>query len=1201
MKRKLIVGLVVVLALLLVAPSIVLYSPLRDSLLTKVVPPEVGTITVGRMSIGWLTPLTATNVTLFDVDGNRLADIGQLSIDRTVLGFLGGASDLGVIRLENATVYALARPDGSNIEDALARAAAASKPNNGDLGVDTGGPQYQLQIVNGRLLSRDAVTGQTWSFEQLAATIDHPANGPLRVNAAGIVRPAPVEAGGLPGGQPATSAGRFELVWGEDPAKQTDGFRMICQDLPVASCVPWFRRFDPQIAMAGVLSGELSASYPTTQYDSLSGDTAGRISLAKFAVTGTTLAGEQLNVEETNLAWKCTASGGRVSVENLSLASDVAMFDLRGVLDERVVRSVMAGTTHWHDLATRGDLEAEGKVNLARLAQRLPQLFKIREGTSITSGQVKFAARSMPQADGHQITASLNTTPLAGTTRGQAIRWDAPLDIDVVARHTATDWRFDNVSCRSKFLEVTGSGDARQMQLAGRVDLDELTSRLDQFVDLTDWQLAGRGEINGNCRRDGTGQFVASATGTLSDFVIAHHGAQMVTEPQLNWSIETIGASPATSIWPDRLMSAEVTLHAAGDNLELQLTQPTVLGATWSATDWPVHIATTGNLTGWTRRLRPWVDLSQWNTAGQLKLDARGRVRATPLVATIAESQLTIDQLRAVSAKYQIEEPRVQWSGDIAWDSTTSTLVSRAGQLVSSTVAASFRDWYWTADPKQTSRVGGLAAVRMDLGRLARAQRPTTGQPPGMQPVGQMNGTVKLAAQGGQVVAAVDLAGQNIEIQKPQPALPGAPPTMKAIWREPSLRLVGTVSYAPDTDSVRFDGLQTQSSTFALAASGSIEGLRTNQMTNLAGTIDYDLASLSPIIAQYIGEGLQMVGREQARFEFRGALAALASGQALASTVAPAQLASNTFSPSAGGNITSVSSVTNASNAAGGIASWYGRVLAPWQSASFYGLPIGQGRLSAELTQGRVLIEPLDFAVGGGRLTAAPAIRLTPAPGELTLPAGPLLTNVTVTPDVSERMLKYIVPYVASSTQTDGTFSMTLSGGRVPLGAPTQCDVAGRLDVHTLRVAPGPSLGELASLASQIEGIVKGKPLLGGAPAQPITLLSMSQRSIDFRVVDGRVYHQGLEFQVGNLVFRSRGSVGLDQTISAMLEVQLPAEGRLRNVGITKIEVPVSGTLGSMKIDTSAALQGLLQQAGGNLLNDENIGNAINKLLGGGR
>ncbi len=456
-----------------------------------------------------------------------------------------------------------------------------------------------------------------------------------------------------------------------------------------------------------------------------------------------------------------------------------------------------------------------------------------------------------------------------------------------------------------------------------------------------------------------------------------------------------------------------------------------------------------------------------------------------------------------------------------------------------------------------------------------------------------MSGQVKLAAQAGQVVAAVDVSGTNIQLQTQQPVLPGAAPAMKTVWQEPTLRVVGTVSYSPERDALSFDGLQTQSSTLALAASGGIDRLQSDRLVNIAGTLDYDLARLTPILAQYVGDGLTIVGREQARFEVKGALANLGS------TPVPAG-PPHVLPP--GMNVSQVSNSLQSPPQSP--PQWSARLLAPWQSATLYGLPIGQGRIAAEMTGGQVAIEPLDFAVGGGRFTAAPSIQTVPSPGQLMLPPGPLLTNIRITPDVSNRLLKYIAPVVGGATQTEGVFSLNLSGATVPLGNPPAAEIAGQLAVQSIRVVPGPELAGMLNLVREIERLAKAGDFLSAGQSAPITLVSMSDRTIDFRLVDGRVYHQGLEFQLGTWVVRSRGSVGLDESLSLLLELQVPQQDwgrKLQALGITRLEIPVTGTLRQWKFDTGSVFESLQQQAVGQLLNEETIGNALDKLFGRGK
>ena len=229
------------------------------------------------------------------------------------------------------------------------------------------------------------------------------------------------------------------------------------------------------------------------------------------------------------------------------------------------------------------------------------------------------------------------------------------------------------------------------------------------------------------------------------------------------------------------------------------------------------------------------------------------------------------------------------------------------------------------------------------------------------------------------------------------------------------------------------------------------------------------------MIAAYIGRGFTIAGREQARFELKGTFA---DGVEYSQTAAgpAAMFASNSSQPTS--------------------PDWYARLLAPWKSANLYGLPIGRGRISAEMDGNQIRIEPLDFPIGGGKLTASPHIRLEPEPGELTLDPGPLLTEVQVTPEVSDRLLKFILPPLADATDGQGVFSMSLTGAKIPLGEPKKADVAGRLTVHSVKVVPGPMVNEWIGIVREIEALARSRnPQAVGR--EPITLVSMSDRTID--------------------------------------------------------------------------------------------------------
>jgi translocation and assembly module TamB len=479
----------------------------------------------------------------------------------------------------------------------------------------------------------------------------------------------------------------------------------------------------------------------------------------------------------------------------------------------------------------------------------------------------------------------------------------------------------------------------------------------------------------------------------------------------------------------------------------------------------------------------------------------------------------------------------------------------------------------------------GLVAFRANLERVAAVRPLDPLQIGRIDPTGELVGNIKLASHAGQVMAIVDLTVNQLALRQQTAGLPGAPPIPQVFWQEPSLSLKGTVGYHPADDRLTFDGLRGQSQTIAAAAGGSISKLTTSRDLNVAGTIDYDLARLTPIVAKYVGEGVKLNGRDQAHFELSGRLA-----------------------PSPVPLIQPVSSETSSSDhwASG----WRGRVLAPWQSMSIYGLPVGPGRIAAQMGDGQVAIEPLAFTVAQGQFSASPQVALAPAPGEITLPAGPLLTSVQLTPEVSEELLKYFVPYLSGATRTNGQFSIRLDAGRVPLGNPRAATFAGQLNLHSVKVGPGPEISRLLGLGFDLQNMLtKGgvAALLGATPQKPVTLLSITDRRIDFWVEQERIYHQGIEFGSDDLVFRSRGSVGFDQTVSVKIEIPIQ-EKWVRGVPLfhhlvgKSIELPVGGTLTKLEWDKGALLQELkrlgFSGASGGAIGNE-INNALDKLLGG--
>src|SRR5262249_37995180 len=151
--------------------------------------------------------------------------------------------------------------------------------------------------------------------------------------------------------------------------------------------------------------------------------------------------------------------------------------------------------------------------------------------------------------------------------------------------------------------------------------------------------------------------------------------------------------------------------------------------------------------------------------------------------------------------------------------------------------------------------------------------------------------------------------------------------------------------------------------------------------------------------------------------------------------------------------------------------------------------------------------------------------------------------------------------------QASGQFSVALDEFRFPLDNPNAATAGGRVTVHAVDIGPGLLTQEIASLLQQ----------------QPA--ISLKRESVvDFKLIQGRVYHQNLEFACPGATIRTYGSVGLDQTISLVAEMPLPTAG-LGNRPLLgaaagsaqTIRVPITGTLTRLQIDRSALMQSAAQ------------------------
>jgi hypothetical protein len=178
---------------------------------------------------------------------------------------------------------------------------------------------------------------------------------------------------------------------------------------------------------------------------------------------------------------------------------------------------------------------------------------------------------------------------------------------------------------------------------------------------------------------------------------------------------------------------------------------------------------------------------------------------------------------------------------------------------------------------------------------------------------------------------------------------------------------------------------------------------------------------------------------------------------------------------------------------------------------------------------------------------------------EVLIGRGKVLDHCQLSPGMCNDALKYVAPILSKVTRSEGEISIDLDDWRLPLGHPEQGQLGGRLSLHNVEVGPGPFVQKLAEALH--------------VPAD----VAMARESIvRFELVDGRIEHHDLEFDLPGVHVRSSGSVGLDRSLDLLAEIELRLPEKLltesqlaRALSEKTLTIPIVGTLSEPRLEAS--------------------------------
>ncbi|MBL8864320.1 MAG: hypothetical protein JNK93_02030 [Planctomycetia bacterium] len=811
--------LVLFLAIVWFAPTIVAKSGLLNTALADATAKLDGRASVGSVSLGWFAPIVLSDVTLADADGRVVLAAPVVRSSHSLLSLIRSSGDLGTFTLENPVVEIVCSNDSTNLERVLRKILDDPSPSGGPR------PVLAIAVANGTVTVADG--DQKWTIEKLDATVTIPRVAePIHVVATGRTDGAPLEAD--------VSVGS-EIV-----AKvRADGF-------PLAMAAPFARRFEPGFRAKGTLSVDLTANAAPSE----SVTTSGMIAIADLETGADRFGTERLTMKSLKLPVAIASRPGSLTIEKAELACDIGTASLAGTFDP---------SESPEKLLDRAGLSASVDLDVARLATMFPKLLHLREGTALAEGHIVAKLASVTGAGGTTWTGSLTTTALRGTRHGQPIAWDQPLAVTFAGR-LGPDGRpaFDRLDAKADFANVNASGTAEQFTVTADLSLDGLAKRLGEFVELP-------GQIAGTAKLTAAGQTRNGFTTITLAANVANLALANDKRKYLEPSLVMNGSAEGSFFRSDkqRLDSAKLTVTAGTESVDVRLLEPIAdLRAPQSG---KVDAKLAGDLERWATRASSFVAIPKSIKAlgGQGTLG--GTVTLTPAVVNLDSITADLRNARFHGYGLNLDEPQ------LLLDPTTGRIDRATGlvefptlQLRSSTIAASVKPFKLVPQPDGDYGVELEGIANANLARIQQLlQLQTDPQLGDRIDGGIVSGTVRVKTVG----TVYEFEG-SLPIQR----FVLGPPTLPK-WTEEKLAIAAKGSYDRARDRLQFDRASVERPDgLKVDATGRIDAITTTTDLDLAGQLRYDLATLEPQLKKYLGKSFEAKGQGTRDFKLAGRL-----------------------------------------------------------------------------------------------------------------------------------------------------------------------------------------------------------------------------------------------------------------------------------------------------------------------------------------
>ncbi len=511
------VVVVLIVILVLLAPTILSTGPVRRFVVGQVNQHLNGHIQISDWSLGWGGPLSISGLHIYDAQNQEILALNHASTQMGLWSALRGNYDLGQTTVDDLNLVRLEIDrDGTTNYQKLAQSSPQTPQQPPAKQKQTTAlPQVRGTItvnnLHGTILAAGAP--EPLHLDPSHAKIEIPdIDQPIKNS----VRVA-YHVGNLPPGTIELNGTIDAVANRQVDLKQLSADEQLSvADARLDALSPLFRLMGIDLSTVGVANGQLKLA--ATGIDQLSA--TGAIKISDLKATGGLLQGDTYTTKALNIPVDLSiasagSSAATVQIKSLGIEFDQGKLAASGkapldallsagqVIAAAIQQAAGQKTTTtipWH--GGNGQLSLTAQIpDVSAIANQLPHLLHLQEGTRLTGGQLNHQTTLTLLADKATLNTETHLTHVTGQHEGKAVTLE-PVHLTAGATALPSPALRDlKLALTSGFGSLNGGGaSVADLNLTGQFNLKDLQSQLEQFVNLTTLlkasspvQLAGTG------------------------------------------------------------------------------------------------------------------------------------------------------------------------------------------------------------------------------------------------------------------------------------------------------------------------------------------------------------------------------------------------------------------------------------------------------------------------------------------------------------------------------------------------------------------------------------------------------------------------------------------------------------------------------------------------------------------------------------